>query len=264
MIADDDAGRGDELGALADTLWAARVGRRPLDVDEVVEQHGGGWSMADAYAVQGLLTQRRFDRGERPVGWKLGYTSVAMRQQMGVGEPNFGPLTDAMLIASGGNVPPTVLQPRVEPEIAVRLGSDLGFEPSLPEIGAAVQTAVACLEVVDSVWANYCFGIEHNTADGSSAAHVVLGDEIEADDLSSVVVVLRRNGDVVGTATGAAASGNPLLGVAWLAQQLARSGRHLRAGEIVITGGLTAAVPLDPGDLVEATFDATSAVACRR
>jgi len=259
-----DLGDDAVLGLLADELWMARSERRLLDVQEVVERCGRDWSMSEAYVVQDELTQRRRDRGERHVGWKLGYTSLAMREQMGIGEPNFGPLTDAMLLGNGDEVPSTVTQPRVEPEIAVRLAVDLGPAPSPAEIAASVDTACGCLEVVDSVWAGYRFRIEHNTADGSSAAYVVLGGVIAADDLSTVTVRFRRNGEDVAVATGAAASGDPLVGIAWLARQLASTGRRLRAGEIIITGGLTAAVPLDDGDSVEAIFDDDVLVSCRR
>jgi 2-keto-4-pentenoate hydratase len=259
-----DLGNGAELGLLADELWRARSERRLLDVDELIGRRGREWSMGDAYLVQEMLMQRRRDRGERHVGWKLGYTSLAMREQMGIGEPNFGPLTDAMIMGNGDAVPPTVIQPRVEPEIAVRLGVDLGPAPSLAELAASVDTASACLEVVDSVWAGYRFRIEHNTADGSSAAYVVLGGAIAADDLSTVRVRFRHNGDDVAVATGAAASGGPLIGIAWLARQLASTGRRLRAGELIITGGLTAAVPLDEGDCIEAIFDGNVLVSCRR
>ncbi len=220
--------------------------------------------MGDAYLVQEMLMQRRRDRGERPVGWKLGYTSLAMREQMRIGEPNFGPLTDAMLLGNGDVVPSTVTQPRVEPESAVRLKVDLGPAPSPAEIAASVDTACGCLEVVDSVWVDYRFRIEHNTADGSSAAYVVLGGVIAGDDLSTVRVRFRRNGEEVAIATGAAASGDPLSGLAWLAGQLASTGRRLRAGEIIITGGLTAAVPLDEGDRIEAIFNDDVLVSCRR
>ncbi len=264
MIGGSDLERDAELQRLADELWTARRQRRLLDLDQVIERRGSDWSMADAYRVQAMLMQRRLDRGERHIGWKLGYTSLAMRQQMGIGEPNFGPLTDAMLVASGDAVPGTVIQPRVEPEIAVRLGIDVDASASIADIAASVDAAIACLEVVDSVWSGYRFRIEHNTADGSSAAHVVLGGAIDADDLSTVKVRLRRNGEDVATATGAAASAHPLAGVAWLADQLALTGRQLRAGQIVLTGGLTAAVPLDAGDCVEAVFGSNVVVSCRR
>lgn len=263
-IGGGEPGADAELGLLADELWTARCERRTLDVEELIARRGRDWSMDDAYLVQEMLTQRRRDRGERPVGWKLGYTSIAMRAQMNIGEPNFGPLTDAMLLGNGDAVPSTVMQPRVEPEIAVRLEVGLGPDPSPDEVAASVDTAFGCLEVVDSVWADYRFRIEHNTADGSSAAYVVLGGAIAADALSTVSVRFRRNGDDVAIATGAAASGDPLIGIAWLARQLASTGRRLSAGEIVITGGLTAAVPLDPGDHVEAVFDDDVVVSCRR
>ena len=264
MIGRGDLGHGAELALLADELWTARCERRLLDVGELVGRRGRDWSMGDAYLVQEMLMQRRRDRGERHVGWKLGYTSLAMREQMGISEPNFGPLTDAMILGNGDAVPPTLIQPRVEPEIAVRLAVDLGPAPSPAEIAASVDTASACLEVVDSVWAGYRFRIEHNTADGSSAAYVVLGGAIANDDLSTVTVRFRRNDADVAVATGAAASGDPLIGVAWLAGQLASTGRRLRAGEIIITGGLTAATPLDEGDCVEAIFDGDVLVSCRR
>jgi 2-keto-4-pentenoate hydratase len=264
MIGEHDREPDAELQRLADELWTARRQRRVLDVDEVIERRGRDWSMAEAYRVQAILTQRRLDGGERHIGWKLGYTSSAMRRQMGIDEPNFGPLTDAMVVADGGAVPATVIQPRVEPEIAVRLGSDVDASASIADIAASTDTALACLEVVDSVWSGYRFRIEHNTADGSSAAHVVFGGTIDTDDLSTVEVRLRRNGEDVATATGAAASGHPLAGVAWLASQLQLTGRRLHAGEIVITGGLTAAVPLEPGDCIEAVFGGDVVVTCRR
>src|SRR5690606_35738079 len=114
-----------------------------------------------------------------------------------------------------------LLQPRVEPEIAIRLGRDLMAPPdSFDDVIVAVDEAYACLEIVDSVWDGYRFRIEHNTADGSSAAFVVLGPAIPLGDLSATAVELFRNDEPVASATGAAASGHPLAGVAWLAATL--------------------------------------------
>lgn len=256
----------EEIEEYAATLWAARVERRTLDLDAVEARHGPLTDLAAAYAIGEAIVRRRLARGERPVGWKLGYTSLAMRRQMGVDQPNHGVLTDAMLLADGAELPEgPLLQPRVEPEVAVRLGRDLSRPPgTAEEVLDAVDAAYACLEVVDSVWDGYRFRIEHNTADGSSAAYVVLGPAIAGDDLAATTVELARNGDTVASATGAAASGHPLAGVVWLARALATTGRHLRAGEIVITGGLTAAVPIEPGDRVDATFDGAVVVSVRR
>lgn len=221
--------------------------------------------LVDAYAIQAAVTATRLDAGERIVGWKLGYTSAAMRAQMGIEEPNFGPLTDAMLLGSGDAVGPALIQPRVEPEIAVRLRRPLAGTVGLDEVLDAIGEVFACLEVVDSVYHDYRFRLEDNTADGSSAAHVVVGPPLAGRDrLDEVRVVFRRNGQQVGEATGSAASGHPALGCVWLAEQLARRGRRLESGDLVITGGLTSAVPLEPGDVCEATFDDTTVVSVHR
>jgi 2-keto-4-pentenoate hydratase len=249
----------------ASAVWDARGDRRTLVASQLVEAADGPRTMADAYAVQQALLQRRLGRGERAVGWKLGYTSLAMREQMNIAEPNFGALTDAMLLAHPARLPETVSQPRVEPEIALRFARDL--DPAAVTIEAvldAVEGAYACLEVVDSVWTGYRFGIEHNTADGSSAAYVVVGERLPPGDLSAVQVRLMRNGIEVGAAAGAAASGHPAAGIVWLVAQLAERGMRLQAGDLVITGGLTAATPLDVGDRVEAVFDSKLSVSVER
>lgn len=222
-------------------------------------------SLDDAYAIQRALTAIRVSEGERVVGWKLGYTSQAMREQMGVEAPNYGPLTDAMLLADGVDLGGRATQPRVEPEIAVRLARDLSGPVDLATVLAAVDSAFACLEVVDSVYTDYRFTLEDNTADGSSAAFVVLGGELAARELlDEVAVRLERNGEPVGSALGAAASGHPLAGVAWLSAQVGADGGVLEAGQVIITGGLTAAVPLGPGDTVRAVFDERVSVSVHR
>lgn len=240
---------------MADVIARARAEGRTIDAPV----GGRPLSTAEAYAVQRLRTRDRLDRGERVVGWKLGYTSAAMREQMGVSSPNHGPLTDAMLLASGGRLPASVLQPRVEPEVALVLATDLAGDVGRAAAGAAVARALPALEVVDSVWTGYRFTLEDNTADGSSAAYVVLGDrEIDApvDALDTVGAVLEIDGAEVGRGRGADAMGHPLDALAWLAARLSEQGETLRAGDVVITGGLTAAVALEPGSAASATVGA--------
>ncbi|MFI5099048.1 MAG: 2-keto-4-pentenoate hydratase [Actinomycetes bacterium] len=237
--------------ALASVLQQARAERRTLA--PLTDSYP--LTMAEAYAVQAAGTALRLARGEHVVGWKLGYTSQVMRAQMGVAEPNFGPLTDAMLLGSGAVLRGSALQPRVEPEIGLRLGRRLSGAVSADEALAACSEAVACLEVVDSVWTGYRFRIEDNTADGSSAAWVVVGPALPMNDLAAVSVSLARNGAVCGSGTGADAGGHPAAGLAWLAARLAERGQAVEAGALVITGGLTAAVPLEPGDEVRGSFE---------
>jgi 2-keto-4-pentenoate hydratase len=235
----------------------ARREGRTLAAPQGAEQ----FSLEQAYAVQEQVTVLRVASGERVVGWKLGYTSRAMREQMGVDAPNYGPLTDAMLLEDGATVPAAALQPRVEPEIAVVFGESVtdlfgsqrggpGPErtsPSRERVAAAVVEVRAAIEVVDSVWTGYRFRLEDNTADGSSAAWVVLGPAMPVDPLTvdRVTVRMIAHGEEPVSGVGADADGHPLDGVARLIERLRRGERRLEPGDVVITGGLTRATPLD-------------------
>jgi 2-keto-4-pentenoate hydratase len=244
---------GTDPDTLAAEILAARESGRPTPVPFTSR---GPFPLDLAYDVQDRITAARLARGERVVGWKLGYTSAAMRDQMGVASPNFGPLTDAMVLADGAVLPPGTLHPRVEPEIALVFGEAVPPDADVDAVMAACTRAVACLEVVDSVWEGYRFRLEDNTADGSSAAFVVLGADLPMDDLPGVEVDLSVDGELLETGTGAAASGHPAAGVAWLAARLAERGHAVEAGHVVITGGLTKAHPLVPRSTVTARFRA--------
>jgi 2-keto-4-pentenoate hydratase len=228
--------------AAARSLRSARRAGRTLDVPL---SRSPGLSLADAYRVQDQMTALRLADGERLAGWKLGYTSAVMRAQMGIEAPNFGP--PAVL-------PAGALQPRVEPEIGLRLGRPVRAPCSADDVLAACDAALACLEIVDSVWSGYRFTLEDNTADGSSAAWVAVGPPLPVSDLAALPVELSVDGEVVERGTGAAASGHPALGVVWLAEQLAGRGQALEPGDLVITGGLTSAHPLEPGHSISASF----------
>ena len=227
----------DRIRELAAAIDLAHRERRLLDAAEQPPL-----DLRTAYAVQRELTGLRTARGAHRIGVKLGYTSQAMREQMGVDEPNHGPLLDTMRITDG-RVPDTAVQPRIEPEIALVLGADL-----------TPVAAHAALEVVDSVWRDYRFTLELNTADGSSAAGVALGPALPLDALATLPVRLVRNGVSVAEGTGAAAMGDPLRAMDWLRRTLSDEPGALRPGDVVITGGLTAAVPVELGDVVEAVF----------
>ena len=233
---------------------ALRSARREGRTLETLLSADPGLSLADAYRIQDQVTALRLAAGERRAGWKLGYTSAVMRAQMGIEAPNFGPLTDAMLLGSPAVLPAGALQPRIEPEIGLRLGRRLTAPCSVSDVLAACDAALACLEVVDSVWTGYRFTLEDNTADGSSAAWVVVGPSLPVSDLAALPVALSVDGQVVERGVGAAASGHPAAGVVWLAEQLAARGQALEPGDLVITGGLTSARPLEPGHRIGASF----------
>jgi 2-keto-4-pentenoate hydratase len=218
-------------------------------------------TLVEGYQIQKKLTARRLDAGAVRVGWKLGYTSEAMRKQMRVGEPNYGPLLEAMLVHDGTMVPEGLSQPRVEPEIALRLADELrpGYSPA--EAASVVEGAFAALEIVDSVWVDYQFTLADNTADGSSAAGFVLGSDVgEPLALDRIEVELTVDGAPMAHGRGSDGLGHPLNAVCWLASALADGGERLRAGDVVLTGGLTAAVPLPAGGRVSARFSSGAQV----
>jgi 2-keto-4-pentenoate hydratase len=211
-----------------------------------------------AYRVQDQLVALRLAAGERIIGAKLGFTSAAMREQMGVSSSNRGWLTDAMLLGGEEICLSDFIHPRVEPEIAFILGASLRGPGVTPVAVLAATSAVApCLEVVDSRFKDYVFTAADNTADNSSAAALRVGDGVDhaGIELDRIGVVLERNGSLVQAGTSAAALGHPAAAVAWLANELHSSPRALEPGDIVISGGLTAAPPLTAGDRVVARFD---------
>ena len=259
-----------QVAQWARTIWAARCEGRTLDADATL----GSPDLATAYAIQRELTALRLAAGERVIGWKLGYTSAVMRQQMGIDRPNFGPLTDAMLLQPDDGVAQRFTQPRVEPEIGLSLRTAIdarGADVDRHTVAAAVSQALACLEIVHSTWTGYRFTLEQNTADHSSTGQVVVGPPLPLADLmqlDAVRVVLSSGQQELGRGVGADADGHPLDAVARLARELARIDMRLEPGDLVITGGLTAACPLAPGARLSARFsvgDAGSAdVSVRR
>jgi len=236
--------------AVAEALLRHRRLRQCLSADDPIAD----FPADRAYSIQSLVVADRLSRGERRVGWKLGYTSAAMRAQMGIDDPNTGPLTDAMLLWDGARIPDTVIHPRVEPEVAVVMAADVQAPVPAEDLAPYVAAMRASLEVVDSVWEDYRFTWAMNTADGSSAAYAVLGATLEQGDLAGMAVSMTVNGALSGTGSPADAMGGPMSAVTWLAQELIGRGEQLKAGDVVLTGGLTRAVAILPGDTVAASF----------
>ena len=192
------------------------------------------------------MVEERLRAGERLVGVKVGLTSVAKQRQLGLHEPVYGWLTDAMVMRSPARVDlGRQIHPRVEPEIGFRLGDGLRVEGAFP-----------AFEIVDSRYEGFKFGMADVIADNTSAAGVVMG-ELDAGtvDLPSVRCSLRTGGEEVATATGADVLGDPKRALAWVVEQAERAGRPLRPGMIVLSGGMTDFIPLRAGELVEADFD---------
>jgi 2-oxo-3-hexenedioate decarboxylase len=213
-----------------------------------------------AYAVQEAGVRLLVAAGDRPIGFKLGLTSRAKQTQMGVDEPLYGELTEAMLLDVGQPLHTADhIQPRVEPEIAFLMGSELaGERVGAAQVLAATAAVAPAIEVIDSRYAGYSFTLPDVVADNASAARLVLGGvrhPVGGVDLRLVGCVLERNGRVHATAAGAAALGHPAAAVAWLVRALHRRGRGLAAGDVVLSGALTEDVPVARGDVVVARLD---------
>lgn len=221
-----------------------------------------GWpelDVATAYAVQDRCLHLRLVRGERVVGVKLGLTSRAKQERMHIDTPLTAWLTDAMVVPAG--TPVVVgehIQPRAEPEIAFELHRDLGG-PGVSAVGAlgAVGAVYGGIEVLDSRFAQYSFGLPDVVADNASSSGFVLGPvgRVPSDlNLALEGCLVEADGQVIDSATGAAIQGHPAEALAMAANSLAARGHVLKAGWIVLTGGMTDAVPLRAGGALRVSF----------
>lgn len=216
-------------------------------------------TIEEAYQVQLLTIQRKLEAGQRITGKKIGLTSLAMQNLLGVDQPDYGHLLDDMVVENGGTISfNRVLQPRVEAEIAFVLKKDLvGPRVTTIEVLQATDYVVPALEIVDSRVANWKIKLQDTVADNASSGLYVLGGKplsVDQFDLAQVGVVLYKNGEIMNTGVGAAALGHPATCVAWLANKLFEFGITLKAGEVILSGALSAAVNAEPGDHFQARF----------
>ena len=251
------------LVSIAETLHQAQVGATA--VAQVTTSTA--LTLADAYAVQHLLVEHRTADGERLSGVKLGFTSRAKAQQMGVNDVIIGSLTTGMAAADGDELDHAAyIHPRVEPEVAFLLGRDIDVQDDAPDLLGAVAGVAPALEVIDSRYRDFKFTLEDVVADNTSAAGYVLGpwsDPGRAGDLANRGVRLEVDGAVVSTGSTAAILGHPLRALA-AARRMARlHGFELRAGSVLLAGAATEAVPLPSGSVVEATVSGLGRVTAR-
>lgn len=211
----------------------------------------------DAYAIQ---ARKLFLRGQRHAGYKLGYTSAAMRAQMNIDHPNYGVLTEDLRIdEESGFIPMAeLIHPLVEPEIALLVGRDIsGDGHSRTSIYQAVDAVLPAMEIVDTRYHDYKFTIVDNISDNSSSARYLTGQPRSLKslhDLRLLGVMLWSEGKTLDQGLGANAAGDPLLALAWLANFLAPLGKGIPAGSVILTGGLTRAHPAKLGQSFVAEF----------
>ncbi len=204
------------------------------------------------YAVQELNTRHWIDQGRRLVGRKIGLTSKAVQQQMGVDEPDFGMLFADMLVGDGEPIAAgRLLQPRVEGEVAFTVGRDLTDQVTREEIAGSLAYAQVAAEIVDSRIASWDIQIVDTVADNASSGLYVLGDRkvpVDRLDLGPGRMEIERRGEICSAGNGVACLGHPLNAVTWLANVMVQVGRPLSAGDLILSGAWGPLVPARPGD----------------
>lgn len=240
-----------------DQLYAAMVNKAPIR--PLTESHPD-MSLETAYQISLHMLERRLAAGEKVIGKKIGLTSLAVQTMLGVDQPDFGYLTDAMAFSQGQDMPISerLMQPRAEGEIAFILKKDLlGPGITNADVLAATDCVIPCFEVVDSRIENWQIKIQDTIADNASCGLFVLGDKAISPrkvDLMTCGMVVEKNGQIISTGAGAAALGSPLNCVTWLANKLGEFGIPLQAGEVILSGSLVPLESVQAGDFMSVSI----------
>ncbi|WP_375539976.1 2-oxo-3-hexenedioate decarboxylase [Rugamonas brunnea] len=222
----------------------------------------------DGYAVQHALRKRFLANGRRLVGWKAGLTSRAKMIQMGVNAPSIGFLMADMARPENSAITTSdMVHPRVECEVAFVTKAQLqGPGCTRQQVLDATDYVLPAVEIIDSRFSGFKFDMPSVIADNGSSARYVAGGRARypADvDLRTLGVVMEKNGEIVATGASAAVLGHPAEAIAMLVNILAEQGEVLPAGSFVMSGGITEAIPVKPGDSVVARFQELGSVSMR-
>ncbi|NDY93451.1 2-oxo-3-hexenedioate decarboxylase [Ideonella livida] len=255
----------EQVQALTDRVEAAQTGARAMPK---LTEDFPGMTLGDGYAVQIALRDRWVAQGRRQVGWKAGLTSQAKMDQMGVRVPTVGFLLADMARPEGSAVrTDDMVHPRVELELAFVTKADLaGPDVTREQVLAATDFVLPAIEVIDSRYTGFKFDLQSVVADNSSSARYVVGgrpsrpEDLELDTLG---VVLEKNGEPLAIAATAAVMGHPADAVALVVKVLHELGQTLPAGSFVMSGGITEAFAVKPGDVVAARFQSLGSVGVR-
>lgn len=224
-----------------------------------------------AYQVQLQLMQMKIAKDlETVVGMKIGMTSRGMQKLLNIDIPDYGHLTDAMMLREGEVCHmQELISPKVEGEIAFCLKKDLkGPGVTVADVYNAVEYIAPSIEVVDSRINDWRIKLCDTIADNGSSARFVIGarmTKISQVDLRLVGMTMEKNGQLLSSGTGAEVWGNPAAAVAWLANTLSAYSEelYLHAGQIIMSGALTAADPAIAGDCYTVSFDGMGSISLR-
>lgn len=258
----------EQIQSFADELYSALRNQQMIDP---LTDRAPDMTIEDAYQVSSALLQKRIDiDGEKVIGKKIGVTSAAVQNMLGVHQPDFGYLTDAMVAEEGEplSITDKMIQPRAEGEIAFVLKKDLiGPGITASDVLQATDFIVPCFEIVDSRVRDWKIKIQDTVADNASCGYFLLGQDAvdpRSIDLSTCGMVLELNGKLASTGAGAAALGSsPVSCVVWLANMLGSLGTPLKAGEVILSGSLVPLQPVKAGDYMSVSIGGMGRTAVR-
>ena len=229
-----------------------------IEIDKISDLYPG-MTTADAYKIQLENVRRKVVNGEKIIGVKVGLTSRGMQRLLNVNEPDYGHLTDKMLLSEGETCKINqLIQPKVEGEIAFYLEKPLsGPGVTIADVYNAVRYVGPAIEIVDSRIRDWNIKLEDTIADNGSSAKFVLGSgvtPIERVDMRLVGMALEKNGALCSSGVGAEVLGNPVASVAWLMNKLSEFDIALKPGQIILSGAITAAETVAAGDVITVSF----------
>lgn len=214
-----------------------------------------------AYQVQKRLIEKKCSKeNTRIAGWKLGLTSKAKQEMMGVHEPTYGVLLENMQLFSGEplSIAPFI-HAKIEPELAFVFNRELkGPGVTVADVLSATAYLAPALEIIDSRYRNFSFTLQDVVADNSSSSRFIIGDKLsklEDVDLALVGMVFKQNGAIAATSAGASVMGHPARAIAWMINKLAETGQSVKPGEVVLSGALTGAITINEKDVFSCSFD---------
>jgi len=250
------------LDDLAESLYEALRSGEPIP--KLTDDHD--LTIEEAYAIQSRFVERRIADGASVVGHKVGLTSQGIQDQLGVDEPDFGRLLDTMFV-EGPTVPADdLIAPRVEPEVGFLMAESLEPPVTYLDVLEATRGVLPVLEIIDSRVRDWNIAIQDTVADNASSACYVTGETVtpvDGADLSLEGVKLYRGGVVADSGVGHAVLGHPARSVAWLANTLSAMDQRIEAGNLVLSGSLTPALDVEPGDAITAEFTTVGSVTTR-
>lgn len=240
---------------IADQLKGAYATRQPIEPPRLLVDD---LDVAGAYRIQQLQEEAFAAEGHRVIGRKIGLTSVAMQQQLGVDSPDFGFFTENMLYEADSDIPVSrFISPKVEPELGFRLGSDLNPDATMAEVEAAIDSVYLAVEIIDSRVRDWDIRLVDTIADNASCGAIILSTEpvdIPVAELPDVRATMIIDDVVAGEGAGSAVMGHPVTPIVWLAHTLAEQGVQLKKGDIILSGSFCAAAPVVQGQSLSVDY----------